>query len=192
MKVNANAVRVGNVIEHQKKLWRVIKMQHVMPGKGGAFQQMELKGLKDGTKMYERFAAKEDVEVCRLTQTAYTYLYHEGDSIAVMNQESYEQLSISLDLIGEQDAYLQDGMELMVETYDEEDSSDIVGITLPEHVTLAVSETEAVVKGQTAASSNKPAVMENGVRVMVPPFIGVGDRIVVKTEDGSYVERAKD
>lgn len=187
MKVNANSVRVGNVLDYQGKLWRVAKTQHTMPGKGGAFIQMELKELQSGTKLNERFRSAEDVEVARLDQAEYQYLFADGDKITLMNAETYEQMEVNVDLLGDEAVFLQDGMILTVETHEEK----IMGVMLPEQVVLKVEETEAVVKGQTAASSNKPAIMANGVRVMVPPFISVGDDIVVRTADSSYLERAK-
>lgn len=188
MKVNANSVRPGNVLEHQNKLWRVVKTQHTMPGKGGAFVQMELKELQTGTKLNERFRSAEDLERARLDQKDYQYLFEDGDFLTVMDMETYEQINVEKDLLGEGVVFLQDGMTLVIESHE----GNLVGASLPEDVTLEVAETEAVVKGQTAASSNKPAVLENGVRTMVPPFIEIGDRIVIKTADASYVERAKD
>lgn len=187
-KVKANAVRVGNAIEHRDKLWRVVKIQHTMPGKGGAFNQMELKELKTGTKLNERFRATEDIEVVRLEQTQYQYLFKDDNAMTVMHPETYEQIELPLDVLGDLVVYLQDGMMVDVETYEEQ----LIGAVLPEHVTLEIVETEAVVKGQTAASSNKPAVLDNGVRVMVPPFLNVGDRVIVRTSDSEYIERAKD
>lgn len=188
MKVTANQVRVGNVIEHQNKLWRIAKTAHTKPGKGGAFVQMELKELQSGTKLNERFRSTENIEKPMMDQKDMQYLYDEGDMIALMDTTSFEQTSIHKELLGEATAYLQDGMMLVVEYHE----STPVGIELPEDVVLEITETEGVVKGQTAASSNKPATLENGVRTMVPPFLNTGDKIVVKTADGSYVERAKD
>ncbi len=187
-KIVANSVRVGNVVEHQKKLWRVVKTAHTMPGKGGAFQQMELKELRTGTKLNERFRAQENLEVVRLDQTEYQFLYADGDMLVLMHPETFEQIEISSDELGDEKAYLQDGMAVEVESFEEQ----IIGILLPDKVTVTITETEGVVKGQTAASSNKPATLENGVRVMVPPFLDAGDRIVVSVYDNSYVERAKD
>ena len=188
MKTNANSVRVGNVVDRDGRLWRVCKTMHTMPGKGGAFVQMELKDLQSGTKRNDRFRSSEDVEIARLDQKDYQYLYSDGDILTLMDPESYEQILVKKELLGEQDVFLQDGMQVTVESHDGKPLS----ISLPEHVVLEVVETEAVVKGQTAASSNKPAVLENGVRIMVPPFIATGNKVIIKTEDSSYVERAKD
>ncbi len=189
MKIDGNAIRPGNVIEHQGRLWRAVKIQHVKPGKGGAFLQVELKDVRGGTKLNERFRASESVERVRLDQKDHQYLYADGDSHSFMDQDTFDQVALQTELIGEdQVAFLQEGMVVSVEFY--EDTP--ISVTLPEKVTLAVSEADAVVKGQTASSSYKPAVLENGVRTMVPPHIETGTRIVVATADASYVERAKD
>ncbi|GAB4130657.1 MAG: elongation factor P [Rhodothalassiaceae bacterium] len=186
MKIDGNAIRPGNVIEHKGGLWRAVKIQHTQPGKGGAYLQVELKNLRDGTKLNERFRSSERVERVRLEQRAYQFLFHEGDMFTFMDLETYEQIAIPEEDIGEQAVYLQDGMSVDLDMYE----GAPLGVHLPEHVELVVAETEPVVKGQTASSSYKPARMENGVRVMVPPFVNSGDRIVVATEDSSYVRRA--
>ena len=185
--VNANSLRVGNVVNHQKRLWRVAKTNHTMPGKGGAFIQAELKELQTGSKLNERFRSTEDVDVVRLDQQNMQFLYAEPDSFAFMDAETFEQVSLDKELLGEQAAFLQDGMTIIVESYE----GKALGIELPAQVTLEIMETEGVVKGQTAASSNKPAIMDNGIRVMVPPFLNVGDKIIVRTLDSTYQERAK-
>jgi len=189
MKIDGNAIRPGNVIEHQGRLWRAVKIQHVKPGKGGAFLQVELRDVRDGTKLNERFRSAETVERVRLDQKDYQFLFADGDNYTFMDQESYEQVTLSGDLIGpDQAQFLQDGMVVSIESYEDEP----IGIELPEKITLTVVEADAVVKGQTASSSYKPAVLENGVKVMVPPHIETGTRIVVATADVTYVERAKD
>ena len=189
MKVNGNAIRIGNVIEHEGRLWRAMKTQHTMPGKGGAFMQVEMKDLKSGTKLNTRFRSADTVEVVSLERRDFQFLYKEGDMCTFMDTETYEQVSVPEEVIGEEQApYLQDGMMVKVERFEDQ----IIGITLPEHVTLEIVETDAVVRGQTAAPSYKPAVLSNGVRTSVPPFIDKGTRIVVATADGAYVERAKD
>ncbi|GER06866.1 elongation factor P [Iodidimonas muriae] len=186
MKIDGNAVRPGNVIEHKGGLWRAVKIQHTQPGKGGAYLQVELKNLRDGSKLNERFRSSEKVEKVRLEQRDYQFLFHEGDMFTFMDIESYEQIALPQDDIGEQAVFLRDGMAVQLEMYD----GAPLGVHLPEQVELTVAETEPVVKGQTASSSYKPARMDNGVRVMVPPFVNEGDRIVVATEDTSYVKRA--
>ena len=189
MKIDGNEIRPGNVIEHQGRLWRAVKTQHVKPGKGGAFLQVELRDIRDGTKLNERFRSAETVERVRLEQKPYQYLFSDGDIHTFMDQETYEQVALNSEVIGEdQVAYLQDGMVVTIESYEDE----AIGVALPERVTLTVVEADAVVKGQTASSSYKPALLENGVKVLVPPHIEAGTAIVVSTADGSYVERAKD
>lgn len=187
MKMNGNEIRPGNIIEHKGSLWEAVRTQHTQPGKGGAYMQVELKDIRNGTKLNERFRAAETVERVRLDQRDYQYLYSDGDMLNLMDPESYEQITMPAAMLGEQAVYLQDGMTIVIMAYEGES----ISAKLPSQVTLEVAETEPVVKGQTAASSNKPATLSNGVRVMVPPFIGVGDMVVVSTEDNSYVERAK-
>ncbi|RMD90685.1 MAG: elongation factor P [Alphaproteobacteria bacterium] len=186
MKIDGNAIRPGNVIEHKGSLWRAVKIQHTQPGKGGAYLQVELKNLLDGTKLNERFRSSEKVERVRLDQKKFQFLYREGDMFTFMDLESYEQISLPEEDIGEGAIFLSDGMEVDLDLYEGKP----LGVHLPEQVALTVVETEPVVKGQTAASSYKPAIMENGVRVMVPPFISEGDRILVATADSTYVKRA--
>ena len=186
MRINGNAIKIGNVIEHKGGLWRAVKTEHTQPGKGGAYLQVELKNLKDGSKLNERFRASENVERVRLEQRPYQYLYGDDNMLTFMNMEDFEQIDINVDLVGDQAVYLQDGMVVEIEFNDAEP----LGVQVPEKVTLEVADTEPVVKGQTAANSYKPAVMENGVRVTVPPFIGIGDKIVVNTLANEYVERA--
>lgn len=186
MKINGNAIRPGNVIEHKGGLWRAVRIQHTQPGKGGAYLQVELKNLRDGSKLNERFRSAETVERARLEQKDYQYLFTDGELVTFMDTDSYEQISIAASLVGEQAAYLQDGMMVQVEMYEEE----ALGLILPEHVTLEVTETEPVVKGQTAANSYKPAILDNGMRCMVPPFVGVGEKVVIATTEGTYVSRA--
>lgn len=186
MKINGNEIRPGNVIQHQNALWVAVKINAVKPGKGGAFAQVELKNLVNGSKLNERFRASETVERVRLEQKDHTYLYEEGDFLVFMDVENYEQINIAKDLIGERTAFLQDGMQVVVESHE----GTPLGVQLPEHVTLEITETEPTVKGQTAASSYKPAIVDNGLRVMVPPFISTGEKIIVNTQTIEYVKRA--
>ena len=187
MKVNANTMRPGHVMEHNNKLWVVQKTQIVQPGKGGAFIQIEMKDVRTGTKTIERFRTQETVERARLDETEMTFLFADGDNFTFMDKESYEQVSILGDIIGDPKVFLQDGMEVTVQSFD----SSPISVSLPDSVVMTIVEADPVVKGQTASSSYKPAKLENGVRVMVPPFIEAGERIVVNTSDNSYVERAK-
>ncbi len=186
MKMNGNEIKPGNVIEHKGGLWVAVKTNAVKPGKGGAFNQVELKNLIDGTKLNERFRASETVERVRLEQKDFQYLYAEGEMLVFMDTTSYEQLELQAEFVGERKAFLQDGMQVTVEMYEEKP----IGISLPDFVTLEIVEADPVVKGQTVSSSYKPAVMENGVRVMVPPFIEAGEKIVVETNEITYVKRA--
>jgi elongation factor P len=186
MKINGNEIRPGDVVEHAGGLWAAVRTAHVKPGKGGAFNQVELKNLIDGTKLNERFRAAETVERIRLEMKDFTFLYAEGESLVFMDAESYEQLELQKDFVGDRAAFLQDGMKVTVKMHEER----AIGIALPDQVTLLITEADPVVKGQSASSSYKPAVMENGIRVMVPPFIDAGERIVVDTNEITYVRRA--
>ena len=189
MKINGNAIRPGMVIEHQGRLWRAVKIQHTQPGKGGAYLQVELKDLQSGTKLNERFRSSETVDRATLEQRDYQYLYTDGATFTFMDTETYEQVELSADMIGEdQVPYLQENMTVVVESH--EDTP--ISVQLPTTVVLEITEADAVVKGQTASSSYKPAMLENGVRTLVPPHIATGTRVVINTDDGSYVERAKD
>ncbi|MEO1198133.1 MAG: elongation factor P [Pseudomonadota bacterium] len=187
MKINGNEIRPGNVIEHKGGLWVAVKTEAVKPGKGGAFNQVELKNLIDGTKLNERFRASETVERARVETKDFQFLYPEGEMLVFMDMETYDQISLQTEFVGERAAFLQDGMAVTLEMHDERP----IGINLPQHVTLEITEADPVVKGQTAASSYKPAKLENGLRVMVPPFIGAGERIVVDTAELTYVRRGE-
>ncbi len=186
MKITGNEIRPSNVLQHNRELWLVVKLQHVKPGKGGAFVQVELKNLSNGSKLNERFRSADKVERVRLEQTDYQYLYESDGVLTFMNTATYDQIELQADFIGARKAFLQEGMLIVVESYEEKP----LGIRLPDHVTLEVYETEPVVKGQTAASSNKPAICENQIRVMVPPFIATGDKIIVDTNEVIYLKRA--
>ncbi len=186
MKMNGNEIKPGNIIKHQDTLWVAVKCNAVKPGKGGAFNQVELKNLLDGRKLNERFRAAETVERVRLDQKPHTFLYRDGDMLVFMNTENYEQINLAEEFVGEQAQFLTDGMEVDLEFYEER----AITVAIPEQVVLEVAETEPVVKGQTAANSYKPAMMSNGTRTTVPPFVGVGERLIINTADGSYVKRA--
>ena len=188
MKINGNAVRPGNVIEHKGRLWRAVKIQHTQPGKGGAYLQVELKDIRDGTKLNERFRSSETVERVRLDQKNYQYLYSEGEEmLTFMDNETYEQITLHKDLVGDPVVFLQEGMTVTIESFEE----DPISVILPDTAVFEITEADPVVKGQTASSSYKPATLDNGARIMVPPHIEAGTRVVVNTADGSYVERAK-
>ena len=186
MKINGNEIRPGNVIQHQNALWVAVKINAVKPGKGPAYAQVELKNLITGSKLNERFRASETVERVRLEQKDHTFLYEEGDLLVFMDAETFEQINIPKDMIGDRTAFLQDGMQVIVESHE----GNPIGVQLPEQVTLEITETEPTVKGQTASSSYKPSIVDNGLRVMVPPYLTVGERIIVNTETLEYVKRA--
>ncbi len=187
MKINGNEIRPGNVIQHNGGLWVAVKTNAVKPGKGGAYNQVELKNLIDGTKLNERFRAAETVERVRLEQKDFTFLYEQGDALVFMDSETYEQLELQKDFVGDRAAFLQDGMTVTVELHEEKP----IGISLPDQVVLQVVEADPVVKGQTAASSYKPARLENGIRLMVPPFVESGERVIVDTNEITYIRRAE-
>ena len=187
MKVNAITLRKGNVIEHNGKLMQVVGYEIMQPGKGASVIQVKLRDVRSGNKDNVRFRTQETVERVRLDQNDYQYLYNDGDNYAFMNTETYDQISVPNTIVGEPAVFLQDGMTVTIETYE----GDPLNVQLPDNVILEITEAEPVVKGQTATTSYKPAILENGAKVMVPPHIEPGTKIVVKTEDGSYVERAK-
>jgi elongation factor P len=186
MRINGNEIKPGNIIEHKNSLWVAVKTNAVKPGKGGAFNQVEFKNLLDGSKLNERFRATENVEKVRLEQKDFQFLYADGDALVFMDLVTYDQLQLQKEFVGERSAFLQDGMTITLEMYEEKP----IGIRLPDHVTLEIIEAEPVVKGQTATSSYKPAVMENGIRVMVPQFISAGEKIVVDTNELTYLRRS--
>lgn len=174
------------VIEHNGELWAAVKIQHTQPGKGGAYLQVELRNLKSGSKLNERFRSSESVERVRLDQKEHQFLFADGDMLTFMDTESYEQTQLSAELVGDPAVFLQDGMMVTIESHE----STPLRVELPETVVMEVTETEPTVRGQTAAASYKPAILENGVRTMVPPFVDIGDRVVVNTADGTYSKRA--
>lgn len=188
MRIDGSAVRAGMVIEYEGKLCLVVKHEIRTPGNLRAFNQVELKDVKSGTKYNPRFSSSETVERVQLDEKNCQYLFEEGDTITVMDPDSYEQITIPKALMGDAAPFLADGMMLKVQMHE----SRALSVVLPETVVMLIVEADPVVKGQTASSSYKPAILENGVRVMVPPFIAAGERIVVRTEDATYVERAKD
>jgi len=187
MKVNAIAIRPGHVVEHNGKLWTVLKSEIFQPGKGAAIVNVEMRDAKTGVKTVERFRTQEVIEKVQLDENEYQFLYIDGDNAAFMNNENYEQISVSLELIGEPARFLQDGMVCNIRLYE----GSPLSVQLPDHVVMEIVEADPVVKGQTASSSYKPAKLENGAKILVPPFIESGEKVVVRTDDGSYVERAK-
>ncbi|MDQ6867507.1 MAG: elongation factor P [Pseudomonadota bacterium] len=185
-KINGNQITPGTVIDHDGGLWVAVKTNAVKPGKGGAFNQVELKNLIDARKLNERFRAGEMVETIELELKDFSFLFAQGNALVFMDLESFEQIELATDWIGERAAFLQDGMKVALQMH----GSRPVSIRFPSHVILTVVEADPAVRGQTAASSYKPAVLENGLRVLVPPFIGSGERIVVDTSEVTYMWRA--
>ena len=188
MRVIASSIRKGNVIEQDGKLYVVVTAENIHPGKGTPVSQIEMRRISDGVKISERYKTTDQVEKATIEERNYTFLYEDGDGFHFMNPETYDQVQVPKDVVGDAAAYLQPDMTVKLSTHD----VNVVSLALPQRVTLEVVETEPVTKGQTASSSYKPAVLSNGIRTTVPPHISVGTRIVVMTEDGSYSERAKD
>jgi elongation factor P len=188
MKINAIDIKPGNVLEHQGKLWIVLKRELVQPGKGGAFAQVEMRDLRSGIKLNDRFRTQETVERVRLDEKEMQFLFMEGDQATFMDNDTYEQVAVARETIGEPADFLSDGMVCTVMLHE----GTPLSVELPPSVTMRVVEADPVVRGQTASSSYKPGRLENGRRVMIPPYIEAGTRIVVSTADGSFVERAKD
>ena len=186
MKISGVEIRPGNIIEYEGGIWRAVKIQHTQPGKGGAYMQVELKNLIDGRKTGVRFRSAETVEKVRLDTKDFQFLFAEGDMLTFMDKDNYDQVQLNRDLLGDAAAFLQDGMDVAMELYEDRP----ISVQLPDQIEAMVVEADAVVKGQTASSSYKPAILDNGVRVMVPPFIGSGTRIVVDVYAQEYVRRA--
>jgi elongation factor P len=186
MKISGVDIRPGNILEYERGIWKVAKIQHTQPGKGGAYMQVEMKNLQDGRKTNVRFRSADTVERVRLDTKEFQYLYHDGDMLVFMDNDTYEQISLPDDLLGDAAAFLQDGMEVTLELWDEKP----ISVQLPDQVEATIFEADAVVKGQTASSSYKPALLDNGVRVMVPPHIESGTRIVVDVYERTYVGKA--
>ena len=187
MKQLAGSIRIGWVIEYKGKPWTITKAQHIKPGKGGAFMQVEMKAVEEGTKTNERFRTEDTVEKMMVEDKDCQFLFEDSNGLTFMESETFEQFTMPADILGDSRPFLTDGMNVRIAHI----NGRPISVELPLQVTCTVVKTEPVVKGQTAASSYKPAILDNGVRVMVPPFIGTGDKIVVGTSEANYVERAK-
>ena len=186
MKISGVDIRPGNILEYEGGIWKVAKIQHTQPGKGGAFMQVEMKNLEDGRKTNVRFRSADTVEKVRLDTKDFQFLFADGDAFVFMDEENFEQITIAAKLLGDEAAFLQDGMQVTLEMYDERP----ISVQLPDQIEATIVEADAVVKGQTASSSYKPAILDNGVRVMVPPHISSGTRIVVDVYAKEYVRKA--
>ena len=188
VKVIASSLRKGNIVEIDDKLYAVVTAENIHPGKGTPVTQLDLRRISDGVKISERYRTTEQVERAFVESREHSFLYGDDEGFHFMNPETYDQVVVPKDVIGDQAVYLQEGMVCMVSLHE----GLAIAIELPQRVTFEIVETEPTTKGQTASSSYKPAILSNGARTMVPPHIGVGTRVVIMTEDGSYVERAKD
>tara|TARA_Y100001970_G_C13981888_1_gene723612 strand:+ start:36 stop:599 length:564 start_codon:yes stop_codon:yes gene_type:complete len=187
MKILGNEIKPGMIIEHKNDLWTVLKAQHVKPGKGGAFNQLELKSIKKGTKLNERFRSSDSVERAILDDRKYNFLYEDDSSCHFMDQTNFEQIQIKKTLLGDKSKLLKENMEVNVQFYEEEPLS----VDLPSSVELKIATTDAAIKGQTASSSYKPATLENGINILVPPFINADDKIILDTRTLEYVKKIK-
>ena len=185
MKINAGEIRVGMLLEHKNDLWQVLKTQHVKPGKGGAFAQVEMKSLNKNTKLNERFRSSETVEKASLDETNYNFLYEDEKNYFFMNPKSFEQIEINKDIIGEKGKLLTENLEVTVSFYNES----AISVELPNQVTCKIKSTDVALKGQTVSSSYKPAVLENGLNIQVPPFIESEDEIIIDTRTLEYIKK---
>ena len=187
MKIIGNEIKPGMIIEHKDDLWSVLKAQHVKPGKGGAFNQVELKSVKRGTKLNERFRSSDTVERAILDDKKFVFLYEDENSCHFMDQTNFEQIQVNKTLLGDKSKLLKENMEVEVQFYEDQ----ALSVNLPSSVELKIENTDAAIKGQTASSSYKPATLENGIKIMVPPFINSDDRIVLDTRTLEYVKKVK-
>ena len=184
MKINATEIRVGMLLEHKNDLWQVLKTQHVKPGKGGAFAQVEMKSVNKNTKLNERFRSSESVEKATLEETKYNYLYKDENNYFFMEPKSFEQIEIKKDIVGEKGKLLTENLEVVVSFYNENP----ISVELPNQVTCKIETTDAALKGQTVSSSYKPAILDNGLSIQVPPFIEAGDNVIVDTRNLEYIK----
>ena len=187
MKILGNEIKIGMIIEHKNDLWSVLKAQHVKPGKGGAFNQVELKSVKKGTKLNERFRSSDTIERAILDDKKFSFLYEDENKCHFMDQTTFEQIQINKSLLGEKSKLLKENMEVNVQFYEEQ----ALSVDLPSSVELIIESTDAAIKGQTASSSYKPATLENGINITVPPFINSGDKIILDTRTLEYIKKIK-
>ena len=187
MKILGNEIKPGMIIEHKNALWSVLKAQHVKPGKGGAFNQVELKSIKKGTKLNERFRSSDTIERAILDDKKFSFLYEDENNCHFMDPTNYEQIQINKSLLGEKTKLLKENMEVNVQFYEDQ----ALSVDLPSSVELKIAATDAAIKGQTASSSYKPATLENGIDILVPPFINVDDKIILDTRTLEYIKKIK-
>ena len=185
MKINANEIKTGMLVKFKNELWEILKTQHVKPGKGGAFNQVEMKNIKNGTKLNERFRSNETIEKATIDEQKYVFLYKENDDFYFMDQKSFEQIKVKRLMIGNKDKMLSENMEVSISFYKDEP----ISLLLPNQISCKVSDTEIAIKGQTVSSSYKPAILDNGLKVQVPPFINIGDKILLDTRSLEYIRK---
>ena len=185
MKINVNEIKAGMLVEFKNELWEILKTQHVKPGKGGAFNQVEMKNIKNGTKLNERFRSNETIEKAIIDEQKYLFLYRENDNFYFMDQKNFEQIKVKKEIIGEKDKILTENMEVLISFYEEEP----ISLLLPNQISCKISNTEIAIKGQTVSSSYKPAILDNGLKVQVPPFINNGDKILIDTRTLDYIKK---
>ena len=187
MKILGNEIKTGMIIEHKNDLWSVLKTQHVKPGKGGAFNQVELKSIQKGTKLNERFRSSDTVERAVLDEKKFSFLYEDENNCHFMDKTNFEQIKINKSLLKERSKFLRENMEVNVQFHDDQ----LLSVDLPSSVEIKIASTDAAIKGQTASSSYKPAILDNGIKIMVPPFINSDDKIVLDTRTLEYVKKIK-
>ena len=187
MKILGNEIKPGMIIEHNNDLWSVLKAQHVKPGKGGAFNQVELKSMKKGNKLNERFRSSDSIEKVILDEKKFSFIYEDENNCHFMDQKNFEQIAINKSILGEKNRLLEENMEVTIQFYEDE----ALLIDLPTHIELIVDTTDAAIKGQTASSSYKPATLKNGIKITVPPFINSGDKIILDTRSLEYIKKVK-
>ena len=185
MKINATEIRVGMILEHKDDLWEVLKTNHVKPGKGGAFAQVEMKSLNKNTKLNERFRSSEAIEKASLDEIKFNFLYNDGESYHFMNPDSFEQIDLNKNLVGEKSKLLSENLEVVINFYNDE----AISLILPNQIECKIETTDAALKGQTVSSSYKPAILDNGLNIQVPPFIESGDKIIIDTRTMEYVKK---
>ena len=185
MKINANEIKNGMLIEHKNDLWEVIKTQHVKPGKGGAFNQVEMKSIYSGTKLNERFRSNENIEKASIEETKFTYIYNDNENFYFMNSKSFEQIVVKKSIVGNVGKILSENMEVTIKIHNDEP----IMVDLPNQIDCEILETQAVIKGQTVSSSYKPAMIKNGVKIQVPPFINIGDKVSIDTRTFEYLKK---
>ena len=185
MKINAGEIRVGMLLEHKNNLWQVLKTQHVKPGKGGAFAQVEMKSVGKNTKLNERFRSTETVAKASLDEITYNYLYEDENNYFFMDPKTFEQIEIKKNIVGEKGKLLSENLEVSVSFYNE----NAISIELPNQITCKISTTDAAIKGQTVSSSYKPAILDNGLKIQVPPFVEAGDKIIIDTRTIEYIKK---